>query len=55
MWLFLISPLGRRVAAITALVIILGVAILAIYNRGKAAGQIEGARAQLEDDRKSVV
>jgi len=51
MWPFLISPLGRKIALVMGLCIALGAAVLMIYNRGKAAGQIDGARAQLETDR----
>lgn len=41
---------AKLIGAAVVVVILAGIA-LGIYNKGKAAGQIEGARAQLETDR----
>jgi len=51
MWPFLISPLGRKIAGAIAVLVLLAGVTLYIYNKGKAEGQIQSARAQLETDR----
>ena len=51
MWAFLVSPLGRKVAALVIVVVVLAGLALSIYNKGKAAGYVDGQRSQLETDR----
>jgi hypothetical protein len=51
MWLFLLSPLGRKLAGAAAVAVLLAGTVYYIYNKGKAAGYADGQRAQMEQDR----
>lgn len=53
MWLWLISPIGRKVAGTVAVVTLMAGVTLYIYNKGRENGRQDGQRDQLEQDRKS--
>jgi chromosome segregation ATPase len=48
---FILSPLGRKLAAAIAVIALLIAAYFYIYNKGHEAGRVAGAREQLEQDR----
>lgn len=51
---FLLSPLGRKLAAGVAAAALLGGVVWWIYAKGKAAGQQAGAASQTEEDRRQM-
>lgn len=48
---FFLSPLGRKVAGGIAVLLLLGGAVWYIYGKGRAAGYVDGQRAQLDVDK----
>lgn len=52
---FLLSPVGRKLAVLGSILIMAGGLFTAVYLRGHAAGKRAGIAAQIEDDRRQML